>query len=135
VLLVRLVERKKGKLTMATEKDRALVDFLIRETDGGQIQWEPTAYPDQFTTSFKGKYNVTINKSGTGEDIDYWVRLTDTQDREILQLWDVEVMRKLRDLFKKVQRAAFNVDSAIDDIMGTGPADERDGKGKEDIPF
>lgn len=49
-----------GKLTMATDKDIALVNFLLSETEKGNVRWEATARLDEFTTSLRGKYNITV---------------------------------------------------------------------------
>jgi hypothetical protein len=115
---------------MATEKDLAFVEFIVKGTDAGKIQWEPTAQPDQFTAGFRGKYNVIVDRSATPEfGQAFWIAITDTDGREIVKLWGSEVP-KLPDLFRKAQRKAFNVDKAIDEIMGSEP-DIKD----EDIPF
>ena len=111
---------------MATEKDNALVQFLINGTDNGKIRWEPTARQGQFTTSFKGTYNVTVQKGFSAGEYEYLLRLSDAEN-EILQVSDNEI-GDLVTLFKKAQRTAFSVDSAIDEIMG-------EGEKKDDIPF
>jgi hypothetical protein len=121
---------------MATEKDIALIDYLLTRTEGGTIQWEPTAVREQFTTSFKGKYSVLIDKNVDEEDDGaehYWLTLKDSDDRELLKVWSNEVPVKLRTMYQLAQRQSLNVDTAIDEIITSeGSSKEiRD----EDIPF
>lgn len=113
---------------MATEKDLALIDFLVEKTDSGEIRWEPTADTDQFTTSFKGKYNVTVDKGAGGDQVSYWVTLKDENGRELLVVyqWEHEL---IKNLFYLARRRSLNVDTAIDEIMGGSRKDD------EDIPF
>ena len=103
---------------MATNKDYELVRFLLSGTDSGSIKWEPTAEPEQYTTSFKGKYTVTVNK---GED-EYWLSLNDENDRQLLNTTNDEDPN-VGLLYHRALRASLNVDAAIDEIIG------------DDIPF
>lgn len=112
---------------MATEKDYALIEFLLKGTESGRIKWEPTAEPAQYATSLKGKYVVTVDATTPTRGPDtYWVKLIDEQGREILRLDDEEAGGNIHALFQKVRRASMNVDAAIDDILQITD---------EDIPF
>ena len=121
---------------MVTEKDVALIEYVITRTQSGTIHWEATAVKDQFTTSFKGKYSVLIDK-GTDDDGEgeyYWLTLKDSDDRELLRVFSAEVSSgKLRGLYQLAQRESLNVDSAIDEILNSEGSSKpiRD----EDIPF
>ena len=109
---------------MATEKDIALVDFLLAETEKGDVKWEATARLEQFTTSLKGKYNVTIdrpfnpNPFANPNDIPYRLRLADAEDRELLVLTEGDHAR-ISNLFDLARRTSLNVDAAIDEILGS----------------
>lgn len=117
-------------LTMATEKDHQFVAFIRNETGNGKVNWEPTAKANEFTASFRGKYNVTINQEEGNYQLTYALELKDENDRVMLRLesWEVETLRLL---YQEAQRKSLNVDAAIDDIMGGAQADIKD----EDIPF
>lgn len=112
---------------MATEKDIDLINFLLAETEKGNIRWEATARLEQFTTSLKGKYNVTIDRRIAGtfgtptaspNDSPYSLRLTDAEDREFLALTEDDYAR-IKDLFDLARRRSLNVDAAIDEILGS----------------
>jgi len=106
-----LVEELEG----AFQKVQQVGNFIQTGAVGSR---EDSAEPDQFTASFKGKYNVVVDYTQNNDgDIFYWIAITDTEDREILKLYDSEVPN-LRNLYRKAQRNAFNVDDAIDEIMG-----------------
>jgi hypothetical protein len=99
---------------MATDKDGALIDFLVEGTDRGHVRWEPTAMQSEFTTSFKGKYNVTLGEA----DEFFWLKLVDADNRELLMLTS-GAFPALRKLFGKVRRDSLDVDAAIDEIIGS----------------
>lgn len=106
---------------MATEKDIALVDFLLAETAKGDVKWEATAQLEQFTTSLKGKYNVTIdrpiNRLNPFTDPTCRLRLADAGDRELLVLTERD-HSQISNLFDLARRTSLNVDAAIDEILG-----------------
>lgn len=109
---------------MPTEKDQALVQFLIGSTDKGTIKWEATASDAQYVTGFKGKYDVTIARD-RDRDGDTYYRLTVTNvenNREILSMTGYGGGH-LGTLFDIAQRQALNVDAAIDEIMDEGEGD------------
>lgn len=111
---------------MPTEKDHALLQHLIDSTDTGSIKWETTAEDYQFRTGFKGKYDVTVDKSymPNGDEY-YWMILTDVEaDRELVRISYAEA-NAVRELYLKAQRASLNVDAVIDEIIAFG----------NDIPF
>lgn len=68
----------------------------------------------QFTASFRGKYNVLVDK--TGEDR-YWLKLSDEEGREMLFFTSEEDYSVVR-VFEAARRAALNVDGVIDEILG-----------------
>ena len=105
---------------MATEKDIAFVDFLLAETEKGDIKWEATARLQQFTTSLKGKYNVTIDRPYNLDNPTDVARLklTDIEDQELLVLTERDYAR-ISDLFDLARRMSLNVDAAIDEILGS----------------
>ena len=102
---------------MATDKDRALVEYLKGGTESGEVRWEPTAQSNEFSASLKGKYVVVIHRQGT----DCWLQLRDAEDRELLRLNLSDFYDgRISWLFDQAQRSALNVDSAIDEILGGG---------------
>jgi hypothetical protein len=123
---------------MATEKDNAFVRFLLEETKAGRIRWQPAAEPDRFVASFKGKYNVVVDKSQDPDDQSFYfyVKLSDDADQELLMVYNSENIL-VRELFFIVRRISLNVDLAIDEIMksvkGDSPANTP--ISDEDIPF
>lgn len=104
---------------MANDKDVALFEFVAKQTELGALTWEPTAWPDQFTTSIKGKYNITVDKSQKGS---YWMTLLDASGRQLLVIRDDEL--NVEYLYNKAARASLNVDQVIDEILKD-----------DDIPF
>jgi hypothetical protein len=102
---------------MATEKDLAFIRFLVEGTKAQTIHWEPTAEPDQYLTSFKGKYSVTIDEARGA----YWLTMLSQDNIQMLEIKHHEAPADLQELYLLAQREANNVDAAIDDIMGDIP--------------
>jgi hypothetical protein len=114
---------------MATEKDNEFLNYLYSATDSGKVKWQPAAEPDRFVTSFKGKYNVAVDKTESDEvGTFYYVKLTDDADQELLKVFASE-NRLVKELFYLARRRSLNVDSAIDEIMGLAS------DSKDDVPF
>jgi hypothetical protein len=117
----------KGALTeMATKKDMDFLSFLIDQTRGHRIKWEPSAEPDQFVVGLKGKYKAQVDKYENGKHI---LRLFDDADREMLALEDYETDNRTGVLYDLAVRNSLDVDRAIDEIMTEPPITD------EDIPF
>jgi hypothetical protein len=104
---------------MATEKDRAFVEFILEQTKAGKLKWEVTADESKFTVSFKGKYRVTVDRYYDEDHNTYrfWLTLFDASDRELLRVTAGD-SPLVTELFFLAQRNSLNVDSAIDEIMG-----------------
>jgi hypothetical protein len=118
---------------MATEKDLNFLHFIVASTDSGKIKWEPAAEPDRFVTSFRGKYNVIVDKTEQEDGGTlFYLKLTDDADQELLTISHYE-SSDVKQLFYLARRRSLNVDAAIDEIMGAepGPGPIKD----EDIPF
>lgn len=119
--------RKKGMLTMPpTPKDHQFIQFLLQNTDSGKLKWEPTA-DVEYTASFKGEYNATVEQRIRGGAPLWILTLRDSAGRELLKI-DDEDDNDVVSLYNKVVRAALNVDKALDEIMG-------DYVDPNDIPF
>lgn len=98
---------------MITEKDSTLLDYLLGGTNAGTIRWAPTAVDNQFTTSFKGKYNVVV----TGGQQDYYLRMENDAGQIMLSVRDGEDnFNRVRDIFLGARRIGLDVDAAIDEI-------------------
>jgi hypothetical protein len=109
---------------MANNKDIAFVEFIFRETRDDKIGWEATAEPDQYVTSFKGKYSVTVDKYEPRDDNPYYeVKLIDGSARELLSLSSGEVPI-VRELYNLAHRRSLRVDAVLDEIMGPSKSDE-----------
>lgn len=120
---------------MATEKDVALVNYLFEGSKDGNIKWEATASEGEFTTSFKGKYNVSLQYFRGAQQGFVLLSLTDAQGRSILTI-DSDDIQAISGLYNLAQRAAYNVDAAIDEIMTSSGSSEKPSHPKdEDIPF
>jgi hypothetical protein len=118
---------------MATEKDNQFVQYLLDATDTGKIKWEPAAEPDRFVSSFKGKYSIMVDKSEPRDEAPfYYIKLTDEADQELLTV-DAEENPRVKALFYLARRRSLNVDSAIDEIMGSAPGPSP--ITEDDIPF
>ena len=117
---------EEGTTEMPTEKDLAFVKHVLAATENGKVQWEATAERDQFVASFKGKYKVLVDKHHASDpfEYDYWLKLLDEEDRELLTITDTETVA-VRQIFTQAMRSTLNVDEALDEIMGEG----------DDIPF
>jgi hypothetical protein len=98
---------------MATEKDLELVQFLMKGTITGQVQWQPAAESDQFVTGLRGKYVFRIGKVGNL----FYLSMRDSDDRELLTMSSDEAY-PVESLFDTVRRSALKVDEAIDEILG-----------------
>jgi hypothetical protein len=112
---------------MATEKDIALVDYLLKLAQEGKLKWEPTARADEFTASLRGKYNIVVARLRPRYDYepDYSLRLVDESEQELVRVSDRD-RSAVTELFELARRKSLNVDVVIDEILGS----------KEDeIPF
>jgi hypothetical protein len=99
---------------MVSEKDSQFLDYLSATTDAGRIPWQPTAAENQFTASFKGKYNVVV---GTGRE-GSWLKMTNELEQAMLFIADGEDPRgRVEHIFDAARRIALNVDTAIDEII------------------
>lgn len=107
---------------MATQKDFQLVQYLLERTNSRAVSWEATAENDQYVASFKGKYNVLVDKGTRNNSNYYWLTLRDKDEREMLKLYDSDV-DLIRPLYEQAERNSLNVDEAIDEILD------------DDIPF
>lgn len=104
-----------------TPKDFDLLNFLIGATKDGKVHWEPTAArEEEFTTSFKGKYKVSLYRGGSWrQDLDYIdrLRLTNDSDQELTKMTSEDSVL-VSELFELVRRQTLRVDDAIDEIIG-----------------
>jgi len=67
-----------------TEKDHEFISTLERATVKGRVEWVPTAGEDDFTASFKGKFNVLIRKRSMSSGASlYSLSITDSADQQI----------------------------------------------------
>jgi hypothetical protein len=103
---------------MPSEKDLQLVAQLIEATNNGRISWEPTATPDEFTTSFRGKYSVIVANQGSL----YTFRMLDDSGREMLKLeynseYYSDHLSAVERLFELARRTGLRVDQAVDEIL------------------
>ena len=97
---------------MATAKDILLVKFLLEETEAGRVKWEFTATEDEFVTALKGKYKMIVARIGQ-----CYLRMEDRDEKLLLSI-SSEEYGQVEELFYLARRMAFNVDAAIDDILG-----------------
>ena len=104
-----------------TEKDFELLSTLTKATEGGRVEWTPTATDNEFTSSFKGKFNVTIRKTDPGS---FRFEMVDSLGRQLLLVYidnhqsNWQEVEKVSGLFEMAQRQALAVDAAIDEIIG-----------------
>lgn len=76
----------------------------------------------------KGKYNITLDRVTSHDEIGYWASLKNTEGRELLTVhhW---VSKNIKPLFELARRRSLNVDAAIEEIMGDNASTD------PDIPF
>lgn len=98
---------------MPNPKDAALMEFLIAGTAAGRVRWEGTVTANEYTASFKGKYNVVVHRRGPDM---YQFTMKNDQDQEMLFITSDEDAR-VNTIFEAARRAALNVDAAIDEIV------------------
>jgi hypothetical protein len=118
-------------------KDRALIEYIITNTENSKLRWEPTAHKHQFLVALRGQYTAMIESAAEDHDSLY---LRNTNGEVILRVSGGEDNR-VNKLFELARRNAYNVDHAIDEIISSGdeePEGERkpgSGIEDEDIPF
>jgi len=105
----------KGKVSeMLSEKDNQFLTYLLTSTNAGKVPWQPTAADDQFTASFKGKYNVVL---GTGRE-GPWLKMSNEEDQIMLFIPNNDdPTDRMDNLYNAARRIALNVDTAIDEII------------------
>jgi hypothetical protein len=126
---VQRAEEKKGDIaSMATEKDRNFIDFILEKTRSGKAKWEATAAANEFTTSVKGKYKVVVRQeevsSGFNTSTVTFFSLRNVDDQELVGVPAGEYTA-VRELYELARRNALSVDAVLDEIMGD----------KDDLPF
>jgi len=97
---------------MLTNKDIEFVQYLLQSTQEGKIRWEPTATTNEFVSSLKGKYKVILKQISSTR----YMSMLDTEDRQLLSVGSDEY-GPVWDLFDTARRVAYDVDSAIDEIL------------------
>lgn len=112
---------------MATEKDIALAQHLMRLSKEGSLKWESTAATNEFTASIMGKYNILVRRGWAGlsavryeGDPEYILTLTDNNGQELVRLTESDYIEVIQ-LFDLARRISLNVDAAIDEILGRDP--------------
>jgi len=114
---------------MMTAKDQTLISHLFAKTQDGSLRWEPTAQENQYSAPLRGEYTATIElRPGPEHDLLY---LRNSRGELILELSGSEDVR-INQLFQMARRNAYNVDKAIDEIIGE---DASSPISDEDIPF
>jgi hypothetical protein len=117
-----------------TSKDKELVDFIFNGTSNGTVRWEATALENQLLATLRGSHSVTITREPVNEpDI---LTLRNSSGQEILVL-DASDDQRINSIYPRALRGAFNVDKAIDEIIGpdTEPGLSVGPITDEDIPF
>jgi hypothetical protein len=99
---------------MVSDKDSEFLEYLSTATDERKIRWQPTAAEDQFTSSFKGKYNVIVGTGRAGS----WLKMTNQLEQVMLFISNEDDPQgRVDQIFDVARRVALNVDTAIDDII------------------
>jgi hypothetical protein len=114
--------------------DRDLIAKLLRATQAGKVSWQNTGTPDQFASSYGGRWTLAVDKS-TDQGTDYYyLTITNSQGEEVLRIWD-QTDNVLPKLFEQARRHALKVDEAIGDLMKEIGEAEGPEISDEDIPF
>jgi hypothetical protein len=102
-------------------KAKSLVAELQQKTEARKITWEPTAAPDEFVSTFRGKVTFTISKF---EDPNYYgdsfkLVMRDGEGREMLSFTNrtVGFELELYGLYEIAHDSALKVDETIDTIL------------------
>lgn len=118
-----------------TEKDSALIDYLVKNTEAGRLQWEPTAEQNQVLVTLRGKYTATAiyNPNGPNKLV-----LRDNNGEVVLRL-NAQDDDRIEHLYDIALRNARDVDNIIDDILGGENDSATGGQNNkptdEDTPF
>jgi hypothetical protein len=118
-------------------KDDALLEYIVTNTETGDIRWEPAA-GNAFMAPLRGDHTITIEYNASGPDILY---LRNRDGQVILKINERD-FPQMQGLFERARRNAYEVDRVIDEIIGEGGG-ETPPKRKEpsspitdeDIPF
>ena len=103
------------------EKTKALVAELRQKTEARKISWEPTAAPDEFVATFRGRATFTVNKfedpHAYGDS--YKLVMRDGEGREMLSFTNrtIGLDVDLYGLYEIAHDSALKVDETIDTIL------------------
>ncbi len=116
------------------QKDVALVEYILANTRNGKLRWEPTASKNTFLVALRGNYTAQIEYHDQGHDELF---LRNNAGEVILRLAGDDDSR-INTIFELARRNAYNVDKAIDEILGGDEDNPSSGStpiSDEDIPF
>jgi hypothetical protein len=98
-----------------TNKDKALVEYILNGTAEGTLRWEPTAVEHELLATLRGSHSITITRFPPDQpDV---LTLRNSNGQEILTL-DGNDDQRINKIFPTAQRGAFDVDRVIDEIIG-----------------
>ena len=98
-------------------RDFELVDKLIDATRNKKLAWEKTASADQYSTSYGGKWTLSVDLAHTRDESDfYFLTITNAEGEQVLRIYEANAPL-LRDLFELARRQALKVDEALADLF------------------
>jgi hypothetical protein len=101
---------------MISAKDSDLLNYIVAASELGKIRWQPTAGGNEFTASFKGKYNVVVGISDEPEGP--YLNLKNENNQMMLFIHENDdPSGRVGRIFISARRDALDVDAAIDDII------------------
>jgi hypothetical protein len=97
--------------------NQEVVNSLLAATEQGQIDWQPTAIPDQFTASFGGKWTLLFTREFvSGEGTTPFLYFKDSEGQTLLRITRFEDNR-IPEVYELARRYALKIDEALADLL------------------
>jgi hypothetical protein len=95
-----------------------LVNGLFVATEQDQIDWQPTAKPQEFAASFGGKWTLLISEGFTGVPLQFTRQLyvKDSEGTTMVRIADSDDSR-IPELYEMARRYALKINEALADLL------------------
>jgi hypothetical protein len=117
----------KGSTMGARDKQKRLVNLLIRNTFLGELRWQPTQDPTAFIAALRtGSVRVSLAKSVHGRthiEVETYTgegalaEVFSDSDLDAFEFSDRPWHRKMKDLHESARRASTGSDKVINDLL------------------
>ena len=113
---------------MSNERLIKMLSLLLQRTNEQKLVWEQSVDDDLYQVAFQN-YTVQIGYRSSSQrfgDMDYFIRISDENNKTVEEATDVDLQNDLEDSYKimadlyvKARRQAMEVDKAIDSILSS----------------